>query len=301
MITTEQNTERQLQRLGAQRQLYATAKNILGWQIILGCPVAVISTILVVIDPSLKGLAAGWGMLVMFADIFWMTPWQKHLRDSAARIQEAFDCDVLDLPWNELKAGKRPDPELIKEQSDKYMKWGARMPPITNWYAPVVGDLPIHIGRVACQRTNCWWDAKQRRRYAACVIGIVVLIFVLVLGMALVTGFTIENFLIKVVAPLAPAFTLGIRQYREQTEAAARLDRLKEHSDSLWKDALSGKSKTALSTKSRNLQDEILENRRKSPPVFDFIFKRLRPKYEQQMNYGSEELVEQAKLKLNIA
>jgi SMODS-associating 4TM effector domain len=265
MITTEQNKERQLQRLGAQRQLYATAKNILGWQIILGCPIAVISAILVVANPSLKGFAAGWGILVTLADIFWMTPWQKHLRDSAARIQEAFDCDVLELPWNELKSGKRPDPELIKEQSDKYTKWESRMPPITNWYAPVVGDLPIHVGRIACQRSNCWWDAKQRRRYAVSIITIVVLIFIVVFGLSLGTGLTMEDFVIKVAALLAPALVLGIRQYREQTEAAARLDRLKDHSDSLWKDVLSGKSKTALTTRSRNLQDEILENRRKSP------------------------------------
>lgn len=42
MITKEQNTERQLQRLGAQRQLYATAKAIFGWQLFFGCPTAVI-------------------------------------------------------------------------------------------------------------------------------------------------------------------------------------------------------------------------------------------------------------------
>lgn len=300
MITEEQNTERQLQRLGAQRQLYATAKDIFGWQIFLGCPIAVISAIFVIGDPTLKGFVAAWGIFITLADIFWLTPWQKRLRDAAARIQEAFDCDVLGLPWNDLKAGKHPDPELVKEQSDKYEKWASRMTPITNWYAPVVGEIPIHVGRIACQRANCWWDASQRRRYAHYVIGIVSLIFLVVFFLMLGTGMTIEDFVIKVVAPLSPALTIGIRQHREQTEAAERLDKLKDHSTSLWKDAISGKPIKELTAKSRNLQDEILENRRKSPPVFDFIFKRLRTKYEAQMNFGAEELVEQAKKKLKM-
>ena len=300
MISDKQNAARQLHCLGAQRQLYATAKVIFGWQIVLGCPIAVISAILVISDPSLKGFAASWGILVTLADIFWLTPWQKRLRESAARIQEEFDCDVLELPWNELKAGKHPDPELVKEQSDKYAAWAAKMPPITNWYAPSVDELPLHIGRIACQRSNCWWDANQRRRYAAWVIGIVASIFAVVLGLSLVTGMTIEDFVLKVVAPLAPALTIGIRQYLEQTDAAERLDKLKAHSESLWKEALSGTTAKNLTAKSRNLQDEIFENRKKSPPVFDFIFMRLRPKYEQQMNFGTEELVEQAREKLKI-
>ncbi len=300
MITIEQNNERQLQRLAAQRQLYATAKTVFGWQIFLGGPVAVASAVFTLAYPSLKGITASWGIIVTLADLFWLTPWQKRLRDSAAGIQEAFDCDVLELPWNEVKAGKTPDPELIKEQSDKYNKWAGKMPPLTNWYAPAVDDLPLHIGRIACQRSNCWWDSKQRRRYACCVITAVVLVFLVVLGLSLGVGFTVEDFILKVAAPLAPAFLLGMRQFSEQMEAAARLDRLKEDSERLWNDALSGKSMIDVTTKARSLQDEILENRRKSPLVFDGIYKWLRPNYEAQMNFGVAELVAQAKQKLGL-
>jgi hypothetical protein len=300
VIAIEQNTTRQLERLAAQRHLYTTAKTIFGWQMLLGGPVAVASAFLVLVAPSFKGIAAVWGILVTLTDLFLLTPWQKRLRDSGARIQEAFDCDVLELPWNELKAGKPPDPELVKEQSDKYGKCGERMPSLTNWYAPVVDDLPIQIGRIACQRSNCWWDSKQRRCYACCVIAGVSLVFVVVLGLSLGGSFTIEDFVLKVIAPLSPALLLGIRQYSEQIEAATRLDRLKEHSESLWNDALSGESATDVTTRARNLQDEIFENRRKSPLVFDRIYRWLRPDYEVQMNFGVAELVALAKQKLRL-
>jgi hypothetical protein len=300
MIAVEQNTERQMQRLAAQRQLYAFAKSIFGWQLFLSGPLAVASAFTALAFPSLKGVAAGWGILVTLADIFWLLPWQKRLRNEAARIQEAFDCDVLGLPWNDLKAGSKPDPEFVKEQADKYQRWEQKMPALTNWYPPAIDELPPHIGRIACQRSNCWWDSKQRRRYAAWIIGIVIAVFLTVLCLALGNGLTIEDFLLKVVAPLAPALALGIRQFYDQIEAASRLDKLKEHADRLWKDALAGKSKTEVANRSRNLQDEILENRRRSPLVFDGIFKRLRPSYEHQMNFGVAELVAEAKQKLEL-
>ena len=52
---------------------------------------------------------------------------------------------------------------------------------------------------------------------------------------------------------------------------------------------------------SRNLQDEIFENRRKAPPVLDFIFKRLRDEYEASMNHAAEHYVSEAKAALKIA
>ncbi len=295
MITVEQNTKRQLQRLGAQRELYATAKLIFGWQLFLTGPITVMLAVASLFHPPSKALVAIWAVTLTLADIFWLTPWQKRLRDSAARTQEAFDCDVLDLPWNDLKVGKKPDPELIKEASDKYKNWAADMTPIKNWYSSAVAELPIHIGRIACQRSNCWWDSKQRRRYAIAIITSVTLVFIVLFGLSFGSGITLDNFILKVVFPVTPAFWLGIRQYTEQTDAATRLDRLKEHADKLWEAALSGKPANEISTGSRNLQDEIFENRKKSPPVFDFIFKRLRPAYEQHMNFGVEELVADAK------
>ncbi len=129
MIGAAQNTEKQMHRLAAQRQLYATAKRIFGWQVILGGPVAIAGAVLVLFHLEFKVYVASWGLLIALCDLFWLTRWQKSLRGAAARIQEAFDCDVLELKWNDLKAGKHPDPELVNAQSTKYKKWGERCQP----------------------------------------------------------------------------------------------------------------------------------------------------------------------------
>jgi hypothetical protein len=299
-ISKLQNEPRQLQRLAAQRRLYSVAKRIFGFQLILGGPVAVGWALAVFVNPGIKGVAAVWGLLVSLVDVLWLTPWQKRLRERAARIQEAFDCDVLQLPWNEIKAGKPVEPELIKEFADKYAKIQAKFPPLTDWYAPAVGELPVEVGRVICQRSNCWWDSKQRRRYATFVIAGVFAVTVLMVGLGFIGGMTVEKLFLAVILPLSPAIILAVRQSSEQTEAAARRDKLKDHADALWSEMCAGGSKTKLAVKCRALQDEIFENRKRSPLVFDWTFRLLRNDYDAQMNHGAGELVEQAKQKLGI-
>lgn len=294
-IAAEQNDPKQIERLAAQRHLYSTAKTIFVWQALLTGPVAILTALLAVFEPSYKGFIAIWGIAVACCDAFWLTAWQRRLKDSAARVQEAFDCDVLQLPWNSLKAGKRPDPELEDEQAQNYEKRAKVMPALTNWYPPTVDVLPLHLGRLICQRSNCWWDSKQRRRYAAVLLGTIVVVFLTISALSLRGGLSLENFLLKVVAPLSPGVVFVFRQFNEHRESAARLDKLKEHIESAWENALGGAPVDSVTQLSRGLQDEILDNRRKSPPVIDALFKRLRTAYERQMNRAAEEYISQAK------
>ncbi len=300
MVETAQNLPLQLERLAAQRQLYSTAKTIFAWQVILGGPVALLSALVAVFDPSYKAYVAIWGIAVTCSDAFWLTPWQRRLKDSAARVQEAFDCDVLQLPWNKVKTGKRPEPELIDEQARSYEKRASSMPSLRNWYPPAVDALPLHLARLVCQRSNCWWDAKQRRRYAAVLLGVIIVVFLIVFALSLRGGLTLESFVLTVAAPLSPAFVLGLRQFSEHRESATRLEKLKDHVESTWENGIGGAPVDAVTQASRALQDEIFENRRKSPTVIDALFKRLRTSYERQMNRAADEYVQQAKHALRL-
>ena len=90
-IPAEQNTDRQLQRLGAQRQLYATAKTVFGWQAYLGGPVAVMLAFVVIAVPQLKGYVALWGIVtaqVVF-DASGRNGWPSRARRSCSRTGRA--------------------------------------------------------------------------------------------------------------------------------------------------------------------------------------------------------------------
>lgn len=299
-IPLAQNEPRQIERLGGQRHLYSVAKRILGVEVLLGAPVAIAWSILAINFEPARGYAAFWGILVSLCDVLWLNPWQKRLREKAAKVQELFDCEVLQLRWNDIKVGNRPDPEVVAEHYAQYKKSTSRISPLNNWYPPVVGNLPLEVARIVCQRSNCWWDSKQRRTYAAWVIAGVFITLVVILGAGLVGGLTVERLFLAVVAPMAPAIVLAIRQYSEQMEAASRLDKLKDHAERLWAAAFDHTEAQELLEKTRALQDEIYENRKRSPLVFDWIFRRLRADYESQMKHGAAKYAEEAQRKLGV-
>lgn len=172
------------------------------------------------------------------------------------------------------------------------------MPPLRDWYAPSVESLPLYIGRLVCQRSNCSWDSRLRRRYAVLVIAAMAVLCVTILVLSFEQNYTLKDFVLKVIAPLAPAFGLGYRQFTEQKAAASRLDDLKAHCDGLWDAALDGEDEHEVTARSRVLQDEIFESRRSSPLVFDRVFTWLRASFESHMNYAADELVDEAKRRM---
>ena len=89
---------------------------------------------------------------------------------------------------------------------------------------------------------------------------------------------------------------LGGTQYKAHNASASRQVRLKEYVNKLWNDILEGKlSDTQLEVESRNLQNEIYENRSNNPLIFDRIYKILKNKQEEQMNKSAEMLLKEVK------
>ena len=114
-INQKHNAVSQIEMLAAQRQLYSSAKRVIGLQMILAGPVALIATLLGLFYPQPKDYAALLGVTILVLDLALLNPRQKRLRSQGASVQEAFDTKVLDIDWNDLKVGKRPEPELIHE------------------------------------------------------------------------------------------------------------------------------------------------------------------------------------------
>ncbi len=294
-IPEDQMEQRQLDRLAAQRQMYSDAKTIQAVQITLAVPAVVLWAILVAIWPGLRVYAACWGIGLVLLDLLLLNPWQARHKERAAKVQEAFDCDVLRLRWPKLKAGRRPDPETVMRSSTRYRRRQGSDSPVRDWYPAVVGRLPIHLARIVCQRLNCWWDAQLRHHYALGVLAVGAVLIVCVLLVGLIGGLTLEKFVLAVMAPLLPTVVLGIRQFDENRKYAKSADRLKEYSEDMWDAAISGKSTPEdLKAESRRLQDAIFDNRRTSPLIFDWLYQRLLTQHEKESNKGANTLVEEA-------
>lgn len=288
-IPAVQDSEPQLRQLAAQRWLYSRAKRVFGFQVIVCGPVTVCVALSAVACAEAKPYLAAWGLLVALADLLWLSRWQKALREEAARIQEAFDCQVLELPWHELKTGKPIDPELVLAYAGNYERVATKFDPLPEWYPTAVGTLPIETARVLCQRINCLWDRRQRIAYTRLVAAVLAGIVVALVACALAFRMPMTDFFLLVVAPFSPLVLLCIRQIIEHTEATERLAKLKEHANGIRDQALANTPPTELTRESRALQDEIFDARKRQPSVLDSIYERLRPEHEVDMKLATEE------------
>ena len=294
-ISQDQLQKLQLDRLAAQRQLYTKAKGVQVIQIIIAVPCVIIWSLLIRWIPNLKVYGAFWGIAVTLFDIYCLSPWVHSLLQKAAKIQELFDCDVLQLDWQDLKVGHHPDEETIVKYSSQFKRTDPECLTLRDWYPSNVGKLPTYLARILCQRINCWWDGNLRRRYALYIVILVAILTMVVFLIGVIGGFTIEKFILAILAPLMPLLVLGMRQYREHNNAAATSDHLKKYSEDLWQKALLCEATVEEFTlKSRCLQCEIYDLRRKNPLIFDWIYQRLRGDYQEQMNKAVDNFVTKA-------
>lgn len=295
-INQKQNAVSQIEMLAAQRQLYSSAKRVIGLQMILAGPVGVIATLLGLFYPQLKDYAALLGVTILVLDLVLLNPRQKRLRSQGASVQEAFDTKVLDIDWNDLKVGKRPEPELIHQYALALGKDAQKAEKLKDWYPVAIQHLPVHWGRIVCQRANIWWDSTLRRSYANTLLTCLILLAITSVWFSFSQGLSFSDFVMKMVIPMAALYKLGVAQFIEHRDAADRLDKLRDHAEKLWAEAIRGANLEALKVKSRNLQDEIFDGRKKNPPIFDFIFWMFRDKNQLLMNKCAEVLIQEAKL-----
>jgi hypothetical protein len=146
-----------------------------------------------------------------------------------------------------------------------------------------------------CQRTNLWYDSQLRRQYGGWVIGIAIAITVMLIGVGIVGGFTLESLVLAGVAPAAPVLIWAVREYFRQRDAADVLDHLRKEAEALWERGRTGKcSESECATQSRQFQNAIYERRSTNPLIYDWIYRRQRPALEDQMKHGAADFVKQA-------
>jgi cellobiose-specific phosphotransferase system component IIB len=326
-ITTRQNESAAIAKLAAQRHLYTTAKRVFFTQAVIVAPLALVGSLVAMSHPAAKPYFALWGFLFAAIDLLLITPWIHRMKETAAKIQETFDTYVLAIPWNDIKVGKRPDVEAIKEHSDSYfsfryaggnvtfwslaawpfkkawavvstvMKFFAFEPAkyaLEDWYSIHVAEVPEVLGKIICQRTNCAYDLRVRKCYSTWLLGLSIVAAAAIVALPLVNGFSAQDLVVASLAPAAPVLLFGVRNFREHLQAAAKAVRIKEGLERVWREALAGKDEATLAPQVRCLQDEIYDHRRGSPMVFDSVYNWMRGKLERQAEAGAVEMVSEA-------
>lgn len=289
-ILTKQNEDKQLQRLSAQRELYSSAKNHYYIQLISNIITPITLSILSLFYEKISPYASVAGAMLVLLDIFLLERLIKIKKEKAAKIQELFDCDVLQLQKSPLKIA---DDITVEEVLDHYHAHGkipSNIEKIKNWYPSNINVLPLHIAQLICQRSNFNWDTNLRKKYLKLIISIGICAVFTVITLGIVRHISALSFFLLINAML-PLFQFSIKQVYENRDSISRLRELLLFADSCWNEAINGKDEKEVSDGSRRLQDEIYNLRSQNPLIPDFVYKLFRTADENVLNRNATVLI----------
>lgn len=246
---------------------------------------------------ELKPYIAFTGLLLLFLDIALLDQFQKRCIKRGAKLQEEFDTKVLKLPWNSFVAGDNVIPEDIRSYSSKPLS-EKREREISSWYESCVGEVPIHIGRLICQRTNIHYDQRLRRRYGGGLVALTVIAGFILLFAALRMDPKFSEVIMSFFVPFTPILSWTLREHRKQLDTAAALERLQSEFKKMWAAALGDESPQMIEIYSRQLQDAIYQHRASASLIFNWIYRCMRNINEDEANHAANELVAEAKTAL---
>lgn len=289
-IDKKQLEPRMLNLLRARTLIYRRAKNVqaVGFAISLGFPILglVVSAYLLPGKPFIAFFALIFG----FLEVLLLDRWHRAQLKSAAKLQEDFDCTILQMDWNAFLVGNRIDPEDVfadacKKLSDKDEQR------LINWYPLAVKELPLHLARLVCQRTNLWYDSALRKRYRFVLLAGCVVLGAVAGFASLAIDYTMTTFVLSTLAPMTPVLIWALRECNRQAATCELLDRLNDEVKKLWDHSRSGATEQEISMRSRELQDAIFNHRASSPLILDWVYNLLRRQMEERMNAGAEHWV----------
>lgn len=300
-IPQRQNEPEFINRIAASSRAYEIVKSTGKWQNVAAVIAALAGFGAKAFYPEASGAAALFAGGVLLADFVHSEPRQKRFRNLGARIQEVFDTQLLRISWNNHRCQSPPAPEEINRLASEF-KNNEPTDRLVDWYSPNVGSLPLEYARFVCQRANMHWDMSLRRVYSAIFRGITAAIVVSICVVALATKWDAAQIAISLIMPVLPGTIKLLREAKKHGESADVSERAKRMLESAWTKALSDKADAAsMELEARRLQDELFERRQGSPTVPQWLYMRLKARYEDDMHFGAGEMVKEAQAKLGGA
>ena len=228
-------------------------------------------------------------------DALFLSRMQTRLRKRGATIQQMFDCGLFDLPWRQFRCGPPVDSEDILAEAKPRLRKPKVRSRLVDWYPAAIKALPLHLARLVCQRASLSWDLRQRDRVRGALTLLLSLLVAAIFLIALLRGNTVEQMILTVYVPLAPAVLWIIREVFAQRDAIQSDEKGLVFVESLWNQGLAkGVTEEELLQGSILAQDALFDARSHSPMVFNWVYRLLRSRHQEQMEHKAAEMVQEA-------
>ncbi|MCA9735178.1 MAG: hypothetical protein H6696_03315 [Deferribacteres bacterium] len=297
-IPARQNEQLQLNRLAAQRMLYDRTRDI-KWHRFIAIFAATFVSVVIT-----KFILNSEVLMLLAAGLIWLGDWlvyrfEERQHDLAALIQEAFDCDVLELPWNHYINDSRPPTDTVNRLAEQYNPSRYPDQPLPNWYSVEVATIPLPYARLICQKSNIFWDKNLRRRYTNFITKVLLGLLVLLAVIIILLDFAWLEGIAFIAAACAPPLGIIVRELIQNRESIDQLEALNARINDLWQKVFyEGETGADLDKAARAWQDAIYRHRRTSPVIPRKIYNRFRGTDEEVMYIDGKALAQEVKDKL---
>jgi hypothetical protein len=279
-IRTFQNEEKNLRKQVAKHSYYTKGNRIHFAGSVVALAFALSSPFVLLYQPQLGpllgALAGGWVFLARLV----LEPIKQWFQTKGATAQEAFDCQVLGLTWNDTLAYPLSEEE-IRSNSKSFSKAKVEKRH-RDWY-PAKTDMPWPKSVITCQRSNAVWARRQHSAYGNYLVCIATLWALAGIATAVIHGSSLAEYLTTIALPSLPALLDATELAKRHYKASARRRRLEKQTDVLFNEA----SVTAEDL--REIQDLIFTSRKDAPPVAAWFYKLLARDYEADMIFAANE------------
>jgi hypothetical protein len=280
----DQNSETSLQLLAAQRQRYSTAKTLRSIRVYLSAIMAIAVPVLSYKYPVTTNYFAVTGGVWLLLSTLVLKRTENSLIQTAAKIQEQFDTQVFDLPWNTVLVGHTVSKELVISAAEDFT---GDKEDLRNWY-PDTSTMGLLMSILICQRSNIVSDWRLTRSYGYLVGIVTTAIFVVGIVVAVVTDQKLVDYLLKFLIPSLAILVAGIETFREHLEISYKKQGKEQEVNQLLEQTEQCPESLTLG-QCRQLQDYIFCLRSQQPLVPDWYYKIRRERYERDMQQAAEE------------
>ena len=281
----KQNEQYFINLLAAQRHQYTEGKRINSFIFFFTLLSATVLPILGTQLPEYKiYLSIPLGSLSFLAALL-LKQIPKTKAEIAAKIQEQFDTELYEMPWNEILVKNKVSDHDINAAAVKYKKRKR----LENWYNDY-SNLEVSQAILRCQNENLYWDSKQRGSYIRFLGWIAGLLFLA----GVVYGWwwlfiPFSEYLIAIFFPQAGLVAHLLTSIRKHDKAIRNVGRQIKEAQVLFYESKNSGTPVDMATL-RRIQDSIFENRRSSDSVPNWFYYQVKPNLEKIINSTAKDI-----------
>lgn len=295
-IVKEQNTDRAIRYLAAQKQLYSIGKSTFAFQILIAVPIPIAISVFSIffkeIQENLNWIFISYTIIATFLE-FQLEDKSTKLKKIAASIQEKFDTKVLKIKWNDVLIPFQTEDEIVFRYYRIFLKKKS-IDKLYDWYSPEVKVIKSNIASLLCQRINSTYDFTLRHRYTNLIVIMTITTFLFFLLSAQYYDLSVISFITNVIFPSLPVFVLAKKQISSNKDSIENLSELKSLIENRFSKLQSIDDEIPPKIL-RQIQDKIYLKRINSPLLPDWTYNFLRSKLEEEMHFSVKEKIDNLK------